>query len=311
MRQLARFEERDKAQILADTLYVEGIEGRVDEARDGAFVLWVEDERHMDRAKELLTLFEEAPEDARFAKAQKEAESRRKRAQKKQAIAQKKADKARARFESRSEPGYGRVTLGIIFTCVGVAFAMLLTDYDEILRWLAYTDFERINDRQVLHVAWGGLRDGQLWRLVTPAFVHAPLLGFGVLHLFFNMYWFKDLGTLFERNHSGLRLLIFVIVVATVSNTFAYVVWGERNFVGMSGVLLGLYGYAWTRARIEKSYDWAMPQSWGLWLIGFYLVGLFGLFPNIANGVHTGGLLAGAAWGSLAALIANARSRRP
>jgi GlpG protein len=309
MRQLARFEEKDKAQILADALYLEGIEGRVDEARDGAFVLWVEDERHLDRAKELLTLFEETPDDARFGKAQKEADARRKREAKKEAAAQKKADKARARFESRARPGYGRVTIGLIFVSVGLAIAMLLTDYDAILKWLAYADFERINDRQIMIMPYGGLRDGQVWRLVTPAFVHAPLLGFGVLHLFFNMYWLKDLGTLYERNTSGLRLLLFVLVVAALSNTFAYAIWGERNFVGMSGVVLGLYAYAWTRARIEKSHDWAMPQSWGLWLIGFYLVGLFGFF-HIANGVHTGGLLAGAAWGALAALISRARSRR-
>ncbi len=305
MRQLARFEERDRAEILADTLYVEGIEGRVEEARDGAFILWVEDERHLDRAKELLSLFEEEPGDARFEKARKEAESRRKNAAKKEAAAQKRADKLRARLERRTESGYGRVTLGLIFTCVGLALAMQFTNYQAIYRWLAYAGPTPFG------LPWGGIRDGQVWRLVTPAFVHAPIMGFGVLHLFFNMYWLKDLGTLYERNTSGLRLLLFVLVVAALSNTFAFFVWGEQSFVGMSGVILGLWGYAWARFKIGKSHEWAMPQSWALWLIGFYLVALFGLLGGVANGVHTGGLLAGAAWGAIAGLRERAGSRRP
>jgi len=310
MRQLARFDEEGRARVLVDTLYLEGIDGRVDESREGVFVLWVEDERHMDRARELLELFEQSPDDEIFTQARAEAEGRRKKTAKKEAVAKKKADKARERFESRTKTGYGKVTLALIFICVGVAIAMLLTDYDAIHRWLTYIEYERIGERRIQYVPYGGLRDGQVWRLFTPTFVHAELLGFGVLHLFFNMYWLKDLGTLVERNNSPLFLLAFVLVVGAVSNTFAYAVWGETLFVGMSGVVLGLYGYAWTRHRLEKDLAWAMPQSWGLWLIGFYLVGLFGLWPGIANGVHTGGLIAGALWGAMASLFSASRRNR-
>jgi GlpG protein len=312
MRQLARFEEEEPARVLADTLYLEGIAGRVDEGRDGAFLLWVEDERHMERAQELLALFEKSPDDPRFAQSQKEAAARRKQAARKRAAVEKKAEAARVRFESRTKPGYGRVTLGIIFTCVGLAFAMLLTDYDAILAWLNYVEYERVGESHIRFYPFGGLREGQVWRLFTPAFVHAELLGTGVFHLFFNMYWFKDLGSLVERNRSGWFLLFFVLVTAAFGSTFGYAVWGEAQAVGMSGVILGLYGYAFARGRIEKNDDWAMPTSWGLWLIGFYLVNLFGLIPglSIANGVHTGGLIAGVVWGVVAALVVVSRRGR-
>ncbi|MBW2460517.1 MAG: rhomboid family intramembrane serine protease [Deltaproteobacteria bacterium] len=309
MRQLAHFEDEGTARTLADALFVEGIAGRVDSSRDGDFVLWVEDEARLDDARELLRLYEEDPGDARFQQASKVAGGQRRASAKKDDDARKKSDKLRSRLDASSTSGYGKVTLGLIFICVGVAFAMAFTDYDAIHRWLNYVAYEPLGQSQIQYVPFGGLRDGQLWRLITPTFVHAELKGFGIFHLFFNMYWLKDLGSMVERNQGALFLIFFVIAVSLVANTAEYV-FGSPLFHGFSGVILGLYGYMWVRAKLEPSSAYAIPQSWGLWLIGFYLAGLFGLFPGVANWVHSGGLVTGALFGAIAATRSKSKSRR-
>lgn len=308
MRQLAHFEDEETARTLADALYVEGIAGRVDASQQGGFLLWVEDETRLDESRELLRLYDEAPDDPRFHRASKVADGQRRESAKKDEAARKKSDKLRARLAESSASGYGRVTLALIFISVGVAFAMAFTDYEAIHRWLNYVAYVPFGESRIQYEPFGGLRDGQLWRLVTPTFVHAELKGYGIFHLFFNMYWLKDLGSMVERNQGGLFLVFFVVVVSVVANTAQYL-FGGPLFHGFSGVVLGLYGYMWVRSKMEPRGPYALPQSWGLWLIGFYLVGLFGFFPGVANWVHSGGLITGAAIGAISSTWAKSKAR--
>ena len=100
-----------------------------------------------------------------------------------------------------------------------------------------------------------GLNDilhGQVWRLVTPIFMHV-----NILHIFFNMWWLVDLGTLIEVRRGTLRLAVLVLISAIISN-FGQYLWMERTdpgvphlFGGMSGVVYALFGYIWMKGLYQ------------------------------------------------------------
>src|SRR5207253_2404761 len=80
------------------------------------------------------------------------------------------------------------------------------------------------------------LKRGQVWRVLTPAFIH-----FSILHLMFNMFWLLDLGTMIETRRGTLKLLGLVLLSGILGNLGEYF-WSGPFFGGMSGVVYGLFG---------------------------------------------------------------------
>src|SRR5262249_50708404 len=122
-------------------------------------------------------------------------------------------------------------------------------------------------------------------------------------HLLFNMICLIDLGSLIEGRAGTGRLGLLVVIIALASNLVQYRVAGPI-FFGMSGVVYGLLGYAWTRGRFDPASGLAVhPQKVVLMFLWFFLC-LVGDVPNIANGAHVGGLMLGSTWGFLESLPA-------
>jgi GlpG protein len=90
---------------------------------------------------------------------------------------------------------------------------------------------------------------GQVWRLITPIFVHLSFL-----HILFNMLWFKDLGYLIEHSFGKNFLLVFVLISGLFSNILQYLVSGPQ-FGGMSGVLYAMLGFVWVFKKINNEYE--------------------------------------------------------
>jgi GlpG protein len=134
---------------------------------------------------------------------------------------------------------------------------------------------------------------GEVWRLVTPIFVH-----FGIWHLLFNLLWLFQLGSMIERRLGTGSLAALVLGTATVSNLAQALVSGP-NFGGMSGVVYALAGYVWMRGKHDPNTDVYLDPQSIQWLAIWLVICFTGLLGPVANTAHLVGLLAGAAWGRL------------
>src|SRR4030095_6045875 len=75
------------------------------------------------------------------------------------------------------------------------------------------------------------LRQGELWRLITPALVH-----FKTAALLLNLMWWIDLGSSIEARQGTGRLAILFLTIAVGSNLVQTWVGGPA-FCGISGVV--------------------------------------------------------------------------
>jgi len=145
------------------------------------------------------------------------------------------------------------------------------------------------------------IRQGEVWRLVTPVFLHAD-----ILHLFFNMIWLLLIGTQIEARIGWLRFLSFIVITAIISNVSQYLVTGCA-FIGFSGVVCAMVFFVRARQKIAPWEGYQMPAATfqfilffigalaTLSLLAFALELLqIGTFPvAIANTAHIVGALAG------------------
>lgn len=138
------------------------------------------------------------------------------------------------------------------------------------------------------------LMRGELWRLLTPIFLH-----FGIFHFLFNSLWVWDLGRRVELLQGRWQFVAFVVATGVASNVVQYLWSSSANFGGMSGVVYALVGFIAVRQRLVPHPLINVPPA----LIGFMLFWLvlcmtgmvdFFISGSVANAAHLGGLVAGA-----------------
>jgi GlpG protein len=143
---------------------------------------------------------------------------------------------------------------------------------------------------------WEEIAGGQVWRLITPIFLH-----FGIMHLLFNMLWLKDLGTAIERV-MGARTLVALVVVSGLLGNIGQWVWKGPFFGGMSGVVYALFGYVWMKAKFDPVPRFRVDSQMVMWMIGWFLLcALTNLVGPVANMAHGVGLAVGVIWGFISA----------
>lgn len=142
------------------------------------------------------------------------------------------------------------------------------------------------------------MAEGELWRLLTPTFLHFSLYGSAILHLLFNSLIWLNMGGWIEYCERRWRLPLLFLSTALISNLAAYISYGPA-FGGLSGVVYGIIGYLWWAGRRIPLYRMILPAQMFYVFLGFLLLGYTGLIGKLANSAHLGGLLAGIAFAIL------------
>ena len=133
------------------------------------------------------------------------------------------------------------------------------------------------------------VRDGEWWRAITSAFLHAQTL----IHIGFNMYLLYALGPRVERQVGG-PAFAGLYFASALGGSAAFQYLAEGSAVGASGAVFGLFG-----AVLVGTYPIRHTPHGGaqfrqlLVLVGINLA-LPLIITNIAWQAHVGGLVAGA-----------------
>ncbi len=288
MRHIGTLPDATSAELFADYLLTEGIATRVEE-EDGQFVIWIRDEQQVDRGRSELEAFLAAPQQARYTEASREAQSLRHEEQKREQQYQKNQINMRRTWQ-RPTLGTCRVTLALMLGAIIVSAWSRFGKDPVVFSWLAFGPLDAI------------FQSGQLWRLITPIFIHM-----GLLHLLFNLYWTYQFGLLIESRRGSARFLGLVLFVAIASNVAQYVYAGPY-FGGLSGVGYGLFGYLWIKGRFDPAAGMQLPPG----LVVFFLIWLVlcttDYFGPVANTAHFVGMFAGIAVAGIPILLRARRS---
>ncbi|QDU30748.1 Rhomboid protease GlpG [Anatilimnocola aggregata] len=317
MRQLTTFKDEATAQRFAAWLVTQKIESHAEKEGE-QWAVWVREEDQLAKAKTELAAYQAEPNSARYQGAERQAAALRLEEQKKRDQAQKNLIEMSGKWgkgmaQTRSSP----ITLAMIAACVLVAVLTSLGESRDprILGTLQFSGgrLAAVQDadgelRMPVVPVWQSVKSGEVWRLVTPIFIH-----FGIMHLVFNLMWLYDLGGQAESIMKSGRFILFVLIVAVISN-ITEVFTGSflnrpffpaaGNFGGMSGVNYGLFGFIYIRSAVLHRGNYMLRPGTALmmflWL--FFCIGrdfmsadFAGGMSYVANGAHVGGLLIGMA----------------
>jgi len=298
-----------------DALTASGIASDADPDDNGSFALWVHDEDQIGPAKLLLAHYLANPASPEFTDASQRARAVRKTMEAaEKARRSTEADSARIEHE-RSNTHTSFVTILLIVLSVALAIYSDAGENSRALAPFSISNYVSVGEGVSIHRptprtadgkipdsalvrnlgSFPEIRTGQIWRLVTPIFIH-----FGWLHLIFNMMLLRDLGTFLESRFGSRYLLLLTLVLAAGSNTAQYL-WTKAEFGGMSGVDYGLFGFLWMRGKFDRFVSWQLNRNTVLMLMGWFILCALGIIGQVANACHTAGLLIGMAWGFLSA----------
>jgi GlpG protein len=306
VRQIGTIADERHAKRVADYLLTLGITTRVDSAADG-WRVWVHREEKVEQARAEIAAFLEDPDDPKYQGLESSARALRKQAERAEREHRKQTIYV-TNFWARYRPGRRcplmylllgftlLVTLGGWFagnakiqdTLYIARHYPVTQEQDPKVTGYYVSTAQGRGHPQVQTNVWRDVRSGEVWRLVTPIFLH-----FGVLHLLFNMMWLYDIGGQIELRRGSLRFGLFVIAAAAVSNLAQYYYNYYPFFGGFSGVNYAFLGFLWMRGLYEPESGLGVRRDTLTWMLVWLVLCLNPGFGDVANAAHVVGLLFG------------------
>ena len=292
MRQIGTLPETTDPNVFGDYLLSLGVTSRAVQSKDG-WAVWVHHEDHVAKARDELSAYLRDSANPRYAEAVGAAKAAEREEARRLADYAKRVHVMSGKFDglnARRRP----LTVALMAVCIAVQVAVMTTPHVE--GWLIdHLMFFGLHSVGPVADAGEGLADihsGQVWRLVTPIFLHVNLL-----HLVMNMSAIYYLGSVIEYRRGTGTLAALTFLSAVASNVAEYLVQvfyaqNLHGWAGISGVAFAYFGYIWLKGRFEPEQGMMMSQGSVRLGLLWILIGISGIFP-MANGGHVGGLVVG------------------
>jgi rhomboid protease GluP len=130
------------------------------------------------------------------------------------------------------------------------------------------------------------------WTLISANYLHGS-----ILHILFNMFAFRQLGTLVAQEYGINRMIVLYTIGGITGFLVSYLARVELT-IGASAAVCSLMGAAIYYGKSRGgTYGQAIFRQIGGWAIGLFVFGL--LMPGINNWAHGGGGIAGVMLGLL------------
>jgi len=133
---------------------------------------------------------------------------------------------------------------------------------------------------------------GQVWRLITPVFLHAS-----ILHIAFNMYALFVIGPGLEQHYGHKRYLLLYLVGGYAGNVLSFLI-SPNPSIGASTAIFGLVAaeiiFIFRNRMLFGDRARGMLINLGVVVVVNLLLGLQ---PGIDNWGHLGGLIGGLIFG--------------
>ncbi|MCH2599129.1 MAG: rhomboid family intramembrane serine protease [Pirellulales bacterium] len=313
MRKLHTFEQELDANRFTAVLTVNQVEAQVLRSNDNQWDLWIIDEDALSQAGKLLGEYQSNPDSPQIQMALAKAKKIQQQLKQEKAERIKQAKKIEVRTQFR-DPHHmmaamqrkDTLTRKIILLCAIVFGASLVFQSQD--------GSQENFVRNALEAQFQQISQGQIWRLITPVFVHGTgqEFLFDFLHIFFNMYWMYWLGTRLEIQF-GLKTYLGLFLIAGVASILVPLLTPETGLlgirglgggsvVGMSGVVYGVIGFGWCKMKMKPSVGMLITPFVLMFSIGWMLFGIVsasssqevGYISSISHLAHLVGLLTGA-----------------